>query len=197
MTYLTRRITVAVAALALAVVAPGGPAQASVTIDIYQSGSDVITTETGTIDLTGLSFLASGSQTPGLVPSIAEVLLGSSRNFDYYTGAVGPSSFGPGSKFVPASSASGDVSGVIGAHRIIVVPAGYVSGTFLSATDTCAGQSFSSVGLTPGTYTYTWSSDSLTVLISVPEPPSILPVVFAAVLGLGYAWRRRRAQAPG
>jgi hypothetical protein len=53
-----------------------------------------------------------------------------------------------------------------------------------------ANQTFASIGLTPGTYTWTWGSgsnaDSLTVQIgpaAVPEPASVL-VVEVGFLGL-------------
>jgi hypothetical protein len=66
----------------------------------------------------------------------------------------------------------------------------------LSATDTFSGKTFSSLGLTPGTYTYTWGTGgpdhTLTVQIGpVPEPSSALVAGFGALAGLG-AWARRR-----
>ena len=61
------------------------------------------------------------------------------------------------------------------------LPQDYVSGSLLNSSDTWSGQSFSSLGLTPGTYTWTWGSgadaDFFTMNISnsaVPEPSSLL-----------------------
>jgi hypothetical protein len=39
-----------------------------------------------------------------------------------------------------------------------VVPAGYTSGSALSETDTYAGKTFASMGLTPGTYVWKWGA---------------------------------------
>ena len=115
-------------------------------------------------------------------------------------GATGPTSFGS-SGITSASSGSGDffsdVDGSIG------VPQGYVSGTHLSATDTCAGQTLSGLGLTLGTYTYTRGTGgpdhTLTVQIgpaatAVPEPSSALVAGFGVLAGPGVWARRRRAR---
>jgi hypothetical protein len=51
----------------------------------------------------------------------------------------------------------------------LIVPVGYTTGTAISSTQTFSGATFSSLGLTPGTYTYTWGSganaDSINVVI--------------------------------
>jgi hypothetical protein len=82
-----------------------------------------------------------------------------------------PSNFGTGGGGAQ-TSASGDVFGVItfGAPPyLLTVPVGYTTGTAISSTQTFTGQTFSSFGLTPGTYSYTWGSganaDSINVVI--------------------------------
>jgi hypothetical protein len=82
-----------------------------------------------------------------------------------------PSNFGTGGGGAQ-TSASGDIFGVItfGAPPyLLTVPVGYTTGTAISSTQTFTGQTFSSFGLTPGTYTYTWGSganaDSINVVI--------------------------------
>jgi hypothetical protein len=110
-------------------------------------------------------------------PSFGSINSGSSGRADFYYGATGPASFGSGGASF-ASSASGDAFGVTSSiGTAIIVPAGYASGTALSGSVTYVGQTFASLGLTPGTYTYTWGSgptaDSLAVKIgaaAVPEP---------------------------
>jgi hypothetical protein len=83
----------------------------------------------------------------------------------------------------------------------LFVPTGYVSGTALSATDTYSGQTFVSLGLTPGTYTWTWgtgaNADSFKVQIgpaatAVPEPSTAILAVFEAVAFVTYGWSRHR-----
>jgi hypothetical protein len=82
-----------------------------------------------------------------------------------------------------------------GSTGVVVVPVGYVSGTVLSDSATWTGQSLASLGLTPGTYTYTWGSgihaDSATVQIgnTTPEPGTV--PLLGAILALGLAARSR------
>ena len=71
---------------------------------------------------------------------------------------------------------------------VLFVPQGYISGTSLASTNTWANQSFASLGLTPGTYTWTWGSgahaDRFILQIgpaSVLETRSTLMLLSAAV----------------
>jgi hypothetical protein len=69
---------------------------------------------------------------------------------------------------------------------MIIVPFRYVSGSSLSGTSTFDGATIATLGLTPGSYVYTWGSgvdaDGITVNISgVPEPSTW------AMMGLGFA----------
>ena len=117
--------------------------------------------------------------------------------FDEYSDTIsGPINFGPGSiKFATAST--GDFVGREGLN--IFVPTGYASGAPLSDTSTYAGQTIAGLGLTPGSYVYSFGSgaaaDTFTVIIagaaSVPEPAS-LTLLSAAVVGFGAVYRRRR-----
>jgi hypothetical protein len=56
----------------------------------------------------------------------------------------------------------------------LVVPSGYTTGTIISSTQTFTGQTFSSLGLTQGTYVYSWGSganaDSINVVIGGGGP---------------------------
>jgi hypothetical protein len=98
---------------------------------------------------------------------------------DSYSGFIGPWSFGS-RLFTFPSSGSGDIVGIDRAGNVIYVPAGYASDGALFDTSTYAGQSFSSLGVTPGSYVWTWGSgahaDSFTLDIvagTVPEPSSL------------------------
>ena len=71
------------------------------------------------------------------------------------------------------------------------------SGSLLSSSNTWTGQSFRSLGLTPGTYTWTWgagvNADSFKMNIgtsAVPEPASFVMLGTGAAVVLGYARRR-------
>jgi hypothetical protein len=79
------------------------------------------------------------------------------------------------------------------------VPSGYTSGSSLSDSDTFDSTTISALGLTPGTYTYTWGSggnaDSLTVDIqgAAPEPGTVclLSVGVLALALNGVRMRKR------
>jgi hypothetical protein len=93
-----------------------------------------------------------------------------------YSGfTTSPSNFGPGGLGGPQTSTSGNIFGVVkfdgpSGTPSLLVPTGYTTGTVISSTQTFNGQTFSSFGLTPGTYTYTWGSganaDSINVVVS-------------------------------
>jgi hypothetical protein len=173
-------------------------AQAGVTITINQVGGDVVATGSGTIDITNLTSPSPLSHAAAMNPKSAALIEGltTSTAMDQYGVTTFPTQFGTG-LFANASSGSGDQFGVDAST--ILVPAGYTSG-ILNATDTYAGQTFSSLGLTPGTYTWTWGTgvhaDSLTVQIgavsAVPEPSTAILAVSGAVAFVTYGWTRRR-----
>jgi hypothetical protein len=75
------------------------------------------------------------------------------------------------------------------------VPSGYVSDSPLSETSTYLSQTFSSLGVTPGTYKWTWGSGAnqnftLVVESAVPEP-STWAMLLLGFAGLGYAGYRK------
>ena len=199
--------TLAVAA-ALSLTVAGGRADASVVIDIFQSGGNVVAMGGGTIDLNGLSLFDSSASSgaPAVGPNIGLVYVGPDDDIDAYTGISGPMSFGAGGVTL-GSSGSGDTFGVNAAPSIVnssllIVPTGYASGTALAGSSIYDGQTLASLGLTPGTYVYTWNSspaqdDSLTVKIgAIPEPSTwaMMLLGFAALGFAGFRATRKPAQ---
>jgi hypothetical protein len=175
-----------------------------VIIDIQQVGGDIVATGSGSIDTTELTFIGNASNQAfvwaGLDLGSAAVVGGTTIVAeDVYRGITGPSSFGSGDQIF-ATSGSGDVFGVI-ADNVLDLPSGYVSGSPLSATSTWSGASFSSLGLTPGSYTWTWGTgahaDSFTLNIGaapVPEPGTLTMALFACLAGISARlWSRRGA----
>jgi hypothetical protein len=198
------RLGLLAAAAALSV---GRVAKATFTINIDQIGGDVVSTGTGTIDTTDLAFAGNFNIYAGITPDTAEAVGGPSGHFTgsgFYDNLDGPlpSSFGSGGAAYP-SSGSGDSAGF--ATDFIILPENYVSGAALYNTDTYAGASLSSLGLTPGTYTVNFGTgpdaDSVVINVavlsspSVPEPASIAAAGLALpALGL-FAWKRRKLMA--
>lgn len=183
-----------------------GTSRADITIDVYQNGPNVDVTGSGSIDLTGLAFDYNVSGFAGTTPDQAAIVAGpafEATGLDVYTGLTGPASFGTGGSQL-LSSGTGDDFGVTGADGLLSVPTGYGSGTSLSDTGVFDGATISGLGLTPGTYTYTWGAGgpdhTLTVEIgpagpvtgAVPEPSTAIVAVFGAVAFLAYGWSSYR-----
>jgi VPDSG-CTERM motif len=171
------------------------PAQANYIVTLQQVGPDVVATGSGAFDVTALTLQSSNITGPAanLQPGLGIIVTGMRANpkVDEYaaSGITGPSSFGsPG--FRLADFGSGDQVGISPTFFGLLVPAGYTSGTFLSDSSTYNGQTFSSLGVTPGTYVWTWGTglhaDSFTLIASLPDSGSTLGLLllsFAALIG--------------
>jgi hypothetical protein len=168
-------------------------AQASYIVTLAQDGPNVVASGSGTIDLTGLSFLGNGVVSAIITPDIGLIRTGPEPGpgsaISAYGGFTWPLSFGSGGETV-ANIGSGDFVGIEAnaSSKDVEVPAGYTSGDPLSDTATYDNQTFSSLGATPGTYEWTWGTgahaDSFTLQIgavAVPAPPigRGLPVLLA------------------
>jgi len=176
-----------------------GHARAQSTFDIYlwESGGNVLASGSGTIDTTDLidDGLASGS---GFIrPSNRLIAVGpsSSASVLTYGGISGPDAFGIGGPTL-ATSGSGEVVAVNAKVPAIFVPNGYISGSELSDTAIWDTATFSSLGVTSGTYTWTWGSgaDAGSFILHageepVPEPSQYGLGIFLAAAAF-IAWRR-------
>ena len=168
-------------------------AEGSVIINISQVGLNVVITGSGTINLTALNLLGSAGVTTVLIPSNGVIEAGPlTGSISEYGGAVGPTTFGPGNQTFP-SSGSGNLFGIIASD--VVVPQGYTSGTSLLGSSTFNNATLASLGITPGTYVWTWgtgaTADSLTLNAGTPEPGS-LSLMAAGLLLAGLRMRKRR-----
>ena len=162
-------------------------------VTIYESGSDVVMSVSGTIDLSGLTLVASGAGPfggGGMGVNNATFILGATGvTYNQYSGFTSnPSNFGTGGGG-GSSSSTGDIFGVITENNIppymLLVPSGYTSGTQITGSQTFTGQTFSSLGLTVGTYTYIWSGGSFDVVVSGVAGPTPTPTPTSVGGGIG------------
>jgi hypothetical protein len=187
-------------AAALLVGATAAANASTFTMTLEQVGSNVVETGSGSFDLTGLT-LPAGSPTPPqqsyIQPNVGVLFIDSFAEGQTYQSVTGPATFGVGGLGY-VSSSGGNVVGINGGAGYIYVPFGYHSGTPLSNTATWNGATFASLGLTPGTYNWTWDggADSFTLQIGQTPLPAALPLFATGLGGLGLlGWRRKRAQA--
>jgi len=89
-----------------------------------------------------------------------------------------------------------DFVAILGFDGLLLVPSGYVSGAPLSDSMTFNNATFASLGVTPGTYVWTWgagANQNFTLQIGpagVPDTGSTLSLLSLASLGL-VALRRK------
>lgn len=178
-----------------------GWSDAAVIINITESqtSSNVLIAGSGTINLSELTPLLKNRITSGrnINPSVASLSIGSGF-LDSYSGISGPSNFGIGSNKSFLGTAS-DFLSIRGAQGEIAVPTNYISGVELNSNGVINTASFNSLGLTIGTYVWTWgtgtpNADSITINI-IPEPSSAVLIGLAG-LGLLVCRRTRRHPSP-
>ena len=149
----------------------------AIVIEMFESGSDVVVTLDGSVDLTDLVY--SGPQL--LAP--AGIFSGDNIRFapgdgvieyDRWNAINGVSTgkFGSNSSnLFTGSFTTTDYIAFINlsaSDGFIQVPSTYVSGTLLSNSMTFIGQSLTTLGLTTGTYVYSWGTtnpDSVTIYV--------------------------------
>jgi hypothetical protein len=147
---------------------------ASYIVTIKEVGSNIVMAGSGTLNIDGLTLVA-GATGPmggaGIGINSATFILGANGGyFDQYSGILtNPSNFGTGGGNGSSTSA-GDIVGLVynGAPpHLLIVPVGYTSGSYLTSSQTFNSQTFTSLGLVAGTYSYTWGTGSSAEILSV------------------------------
>lgn len=169
---------------------------AALTFTLEEVGTDVVLTGSGTANLTELAFYSDETgEGGGVYPSFG-IFLSSSGDIDLYE-ILSFIDFGsgPGAETINTLGPPIGVIALEGPPYLLAVPDGYVSGEpIATSTSTFANTDLATLGVTPGTYTWTWgrgtNADSAT-LTAVPEPSTY--ATLAGVLFIGLAvWRRQR-----
>ena len=195
------RVLGAIAAVIVLVLATG-PANASVMINVTQSGGNVDITATGSLDLTGATFDHANPYSTGIIPGGSNwyIALGTTPGMDWYQLTSVPLPFGTTGTYFTSSITSGDafsIWGYIGLQPLVGLATGYTSGTPISADMTLPGETIAGMTLIPGTYTFTIPSDTIILNIagsSVPEP-STWTMMLNGIATLGLAAYRRLRKA--
>ena len=176
-----------------------GTAHAAVVINATQTGGDVVFSVTGSYDATELGNFTGGPFPTnviglGIVPNAGDFVLivgGGLVSLDRYASLDPLPVFGTnGAAFASTSSGSNFVITGTGLH----LPSGYSADDPISSSMTFSGATFASLGLTPGTYLYTYNGvDTAATLniIGVPEPKAFSMLALA---GLGMLLQRRRGR---
>jgi hypothetical protein len=183
------------AALVIGCGLSGPAAWAGYVLTLQEVGPNVVATGSGSIDLTGLTLDAGNFTGEGLMnPSIGFIITGPSSNTlgESFSGILnGPNTFGSGTGAI-AGGGGGDLVGLLapaasGARATLYLPTGYVSDTALSDTSIYTSSSFSSLGVTTGTYEWTWGAgadQNFTLQIGIAAVPEGRTTSLV-VLGLG------------
>jgi hypothetical protein len=196
------KLSVALAACALlgATEAKTAPLNPFV-VTIEQVGPNVVATGSGEFDVTGLISAGGVSDGGEIFPAHPSIFLSSGTLTIYSSSGSGPANFGPGGT---SSDSSESGSGLTFAFFPSVdllslgLPPGYTSGTALSDQDIFDNTTLAMLGITPGTYVWTWggtteADQSFTIdVVSSTPLPAALPL-FATGLGMmGWIAKRRK-----
>jgi hypothetical protein len=197
---MNRSISMAILTFA-ALIASG--AQAKFVAVLEEVGSNVVEVGSGGFDLTDLGAPSFAETiTAAIDPDAAGISTSSNNPNDanFFFGAiVSPSNFGPGSEsFAPFSV--GDP--ILVSPTEIAVPVDYIFGAPLANSSIYPNATFSSLGVTPGAYVWSWGigahADTFTLQIipssSVPAAPeaSTWAMTLIGFAGLGYAALQRK-----
>ena len=172
------------------------------TITMEQVGSNVVANGSGAINLTGLTFDGSGSGgAADVFASSGGISIGATVDTTLYNGFTGPTSFGSGGVHF-ANTSSGDFVTIFASgffFQDISLPRTYVSNAALSDSMTFNSATFATLGVIPGTYTWTWGTglpnQNFTLVIgraTVPDGGTTVSLFGFALFGLTALRRKLR-----
>ena len=170
--------------------------RADVLITAVETGADVVFSYSGSIDLSGLGTPddSGTSASGGIVPSTGIVTFASVGSaFDQWLDVVDLPAFGGLGDFL--ANGTGDLFGITGPVNatILRIKDGYISNDPLAGSMTFVGQTFASLGITPGTYTTNLPDDTITLIIGQVPLPATLLLLISGIAGVGAVrtWKRR------
>lgn len=185
-------------------------ADAAMILRLEQVGGDVVVRGSGTINLSGLTPQGTDNTYTNIFTDI-QVYAGPAPevpdgHVKFWSGLTGgaPTISNSGDFIEPdhSSSASfGDLFGLVSQDTragvnfglpLLVLPQGYLSGAVLSGTSRFSGKTFATMGISPGTLTWTLpSADTVTITTDAEPVPAPLGVASAAAV---FSYIRRLKQ---
>jgi hypothetical protein len=176
-------------------------------VTIEQVGLNVVATGSGEFDVSGLTIQSTTSvfAPPIVIPSSARMdfsLAPFPTMADVYAGVSGPPNYGQGGLVTPSFATGPEGLALRDPNHLILVQ-GYTSGTVLSGIDEFDNTTLAMLGITPGTYKWTWGGtfapgvggapdQSFTIIAGTPLPTA-LPLFATGIVALGLlGWRRKR-----
>ncbi len=184
------------------------PSQAAIIINMVESGSDVVATLSGSIDsLVGATLNQTGASTPNqnFVRASDAYFIFTDQTppsfglYDSYDISTFPANFGSGADFSFATSSTASTSMLFRAPGPqIWIGQDYTLSTPVTGALTWSSATFTSLGVTEGTYVWDWGGDSMTLIIGAAPSPVPEPGTWAAAAllagGAAFArWRRRKS----
>jgi len=178
-------------------------AHADVIISFQEVGSDVVASYSGSLDLTGASPVSSGQNANVVYLWPAQSQFYSfSRSVGNYDGWLFPSvvvpTFGTGSMGIGNANLTTGFNFSFdnaGGGNGIGVTSGYTSGAAFAGSATFENATFSSLGITPGTYTWTAGNNNMTLTTQAVPEPATSAMAFVGLAYGTYSMFRRRKQA--
>ena len=179
-------------------------AQAAYIVNATETGGDVVFAGSGSLNTSAWTLNVAQNQGCAILPNASFCGGGPTTIADRYTipltDFAGPDSIGTGTSLVFSTSGTGDFTSLWfagGSAGTMYVAPGYVSEAALDGTATYAAATFAGLGLTPGTYEWTWgsgaSADSLTLNVGAVPIPAAAWLFGSGLLGLIGVARRKKA----
>jgi len=145
------------------------------TITLLEVGSDVVMSGYGGFNILDLTYVSTSGYGAGFNAQLGVFLLGalSSLSLDSYTGSTfsQPANFGgPATGTTTGSSSAGTSMGVFPANNLLI-PTGYISGSYIGGSTTYFNRTLSSFGAIPGIYIYSWGSGVNSSIITLQVGP--------------------------
>jgi hypothetical protein len=139
---------------------PTTPPPALLSFYLNEVGSDVVFSGTGNVNTASLGSRTAFGGSSIINPNVGELINQNGPGTQYGSGISGPTNFGPGVVSPSPNTSGGDLMGIAGFFGNIYVPTSYISKTQIDGTATWNSTSFTSLGITPGIYTWTYGSGS-------------------------------------